>query len=160
MDKLLIAGIDPGTVGAYALLDLEGNIVNIGSGKDFNQSKIILQITKYGKIFLVGCDVYQRPNLVSKIASSLGARVASPDHDLKYLEKIRMVDKFLKSKKEFVKLNNKHEKDALGAALCGLKSVNGLIKKIDDHLEENNLKHLEEKVKRKVLLENIPITKL
>ena len=130
MDKLLIAGIDPGTVGAYALLDL---------GKDFNQSKIILQITKYGKIFLVGCDVYQRPNLVSKIASSLGAKVASPDHDLKYLEKIRMVDKFLKSKKEFVKLNNKHEKDALVAALCGLKSVNGLIKKIEGCLTKKRL---------------------
>ena len=155
----MIAGIDPGTVGAYALLDLEGNIISIDSGRNFNQSKIILEMTKYGKIFAIGCDVYQRPVLTAKIASSIGAKVISPDHDLKYSEKIKIVDTFLKTKKEFVKLENKHEKDALAAALYGLKKVRGLIKKIEDHLEENNKMYLSEKVIRKVLLDGIPIVK-
>lgn len=159
MEKLLIAGIDPGTVGAYALLDLNGNIIEISSGREFNHSKIVREITKHGKVFLIGCDVYQCPNLTARIASSIGAKIISPDHDLRYMEKIKIVDKFLKRKKEFVKLENKHEKDALAAALYGLKRVNSLIKKIDDHLEQNHLEYLEEEVKRKVLLENIPIAK-
>ncbi len=159
MDKLIIAGIDPGTVGAYALLDLEGNIISINSGRDFNLSKITLEITKHGKVFIIGCDVYQCPVLTAKIASAIGARVVSPDHDLKYLEKIKIVDTFLKNKKDFIKLNNKHEKDALAAALYGLKRINGLMKKIEDHLKQNNITHLKEKVKRKVLLDNVPIVK-
>ena len=159
MDKLLIAGIDPGTIGAYALIDLEGNIIDIASGRDFDKSKIIFEMIKHGKIFLIGCDVYQCPNALLKIASIIGAKVSSPDHDLKYLEKIKIMDDFLKTKKNFVKLNNKHEKDALVAALYGLKRINTLIKKIDDHLKQNNKKYLFEDVKRKVFLENIPITK-
>lgn len=157
MDKLLVAGIDPGTVGAYALLDLKGNLIAIDSGRNFNQSKITLEMTKYGKIFLIGCDVYQCPALTKKLASSIGAKVITPDHDLKYLEKIKIVDNFLKTKKDFVELKNKHEKDALAAALYGLKKINGLIKKIEDHLKQNNKIHLFEEIKRKVLLEDKPI---
>ena len=159
MDKLLIAGIDPGTVGAYAVLDLDGNIVDIASGRNFDRKKVTREITKHGKIFLIGCDVYQCPTLTKKLASSIGARVIAPDHDLKYLEKIKIVDDFLKTKSSFVKLNNKHEKDALAAALYGLKRVRTLMKKIEDHLEQNDKWHLEEQVKRKVLLENMPIVK-
>lgn len=159
MDKLLIAGIDSGTVGAYAILDLYGNIIKISSGRNFNQNKITNEITKHGKIFLIGSDVYPCPNLSDKIARVIGAKIASPDHNLSYLEKIKIVDDFLKTKKEFVKLENKHEKDALAAALYGLKRIKTLMKKIDDHLEQNNLKHLEKEVKRKVLLGNIPISK-
>lgn len=157
LDRLLIAGIDPGTVGAYVLLDLEGNIIKINSGRGFDHKKMVFDISKYGKVFLVGCDVKNKPGTVVKVAKSVGAKVVGPDHDLGYLEKIKMVDSFLKTKKEFVKLENKHEKDALAAALCGLKSVNGLIKKIEDHLEEKGKKHLFEDVKKKVLVEEIPI---
>ena len=159
MDKLLIAGIDPGTVGAYALLDLDGAIIDISSGRNFSHNKIVSEITKHGKVFLISSDVYPCPLLSGKIARSIGARIISPDHNLSYIEKIKIVDKFLKTKKEFIKLENKHEKDALAAALYGLRRINGLLKKIEDYLEQNNLKHLDEKVKRKVLIENIPIVK-
>src|SRR3989338_1897838 len=146
LGKLLIAGIDPGTVGAYALLDIEGNIIHIDSGREFNLSKIALEITKHGKVFIIGCDVYQCPSLTKKLASIIGA-------------KIIIVNEFLKTKKEFIELKNKHEKDALAAALYGLKKTKTLIKKIDDHLKQNNKKHLFEEVKRRVLLEGTPIAK-
>ena len=158
MDKLLIAGIDPGTVGAYALLDLDSNLISISSGRHLTQSNLTLEIIKHGKIIIIGCDVQQAPNLTAKVASSIGARVVSPDHDLKYLEKIKIVDTFLKNNKQFIKLNNQHEKDALAAALYGLKRIKNLMKRIEDHLEQNNKEYLSEQVKRKVLLENIPIT--
>lgn len=157
MDKLLIAGIDPGTTGAYALLDLNGNLISVDSGREFDLKKITFEITKHGKVFLIGCDVYQCPNLTKKLASVIGARVITPDHDLKYLEKIKIVDEFLKNKKYFIDLKNKHEKDALAAALYGLKRTKNLLKRIEDHLKQNNKNHLLEEVKRKVLLEDKPI---
>lgn len=159
LDRLLIAGIDPGTVGAYALLDLDGNLVYFGSDRGLGYNNIIRNITEHGKIFLIGCDVCSVPPKIGKIARILGARIVAPDHNLGYLEKIKLVDRFLKVQKGFIKLRNKHEKDALASALYGLKKINTLIKKIDDHLKQNNKKHLIESVKRKVLLENFPISK-
>jgi len=113
LKRIIIAGIDSGTTKAYALLDIKGNIIDIGSSKNSHYSD---------------------------------------------LEKIKMKDNFLKTKKEYVDLKNKHEKDALVAALYGLKKINSLIKKIDDHLKQNNKEHLIDEVIAKVLLENMPIT--
>ncbi len=158
MEKLLIAGIDPGTTNAFCLIDLEGNVVSIGSGRELSHGRILSEITKHGKVFALGSDVYPSPNLTKKIASILGARVISPDHDLSYLEKIKIVDSFLKKKKEKINIQNKHEKDALAAAIYGLKRISSLIKKIDDNLKQNNKTHIHEQVKRKVLLENMPIS--
>jgi predicted RNase H-like nuclease (RuvC/YqgF family) len=115
-------------------------------------------MTQYGKIFLIGCDVNKCPGSVAKISRSLGARIVNPDHNLNHIEKIKIVDRFLKNKKEFIKIENKHEKDALAAALYGLKRINTTIKKISDHLKENNKLHLFENVKREVLLNNLPIS--
>lgn len=158
MEKLLIAGIDPGTIIAYCVLDLEGNVINIGSGRHLSHGELMLNVARHGKVFAVGSDVHPCPGLNREVARKLGAKIISPDHNLNYLEKIKIVDNFLKTKKEWIKISNKHEKDALAAALYTLKKVNTLIKKIDDHLKQTNIKHLHEEVKRKVLLNNIPIT--
>ncbi len=159
MDKLLIAGIDPGVISAYCLLDLEGNVVMLGSGRQLSRGDIVLKLTKHGKVFAIGSDVYPCPSLTEKISRLIGARVIAPDHNLSYSEKIKIVDRFLKTKKERIEINNKHEKDAMAAALYGLRRINTLIKKIDDHLKQNNKNHLHEEVKEQVLLYNIPISK-
>jgi len=157
VEKILIAGIDPGTVSGYAIIDIEGNLVSIGSERELTTGDLILKIIKHGKIYAIGSDVYPCPNLTNKIATRIGVRVISPDHDLKYLEKIKIVDTYLKKQKKIIKINNKHEKDALAAALYGLKKINGLLKKIDDHLKEHNKIYLKEQVKRRVLVDNVPI---
>ncbi len=158
MTKILIAGIDPGTVSAYCLLDLESNVIDLGSDRQITHSNLILNLTKHGKVYAIGSDVHPCPTLTTKIAGLIGAKIISPDHDLSYLEKIKIVDTYLKTKKDRIEINNKHEKDALAAALYGLKRINTLIKKIKDHLEEHNKKHLQDEVVKKVLLENIPIS--
>ncbi len=155
---MLIAGIDPGTVSAYAVLDLKGNIIDIGSERGIGPDKITSEITRHGKVFLIGSDVKNSPSKVEKIARKIGARAVSPDHNLGYLEKVKIVDDFLKTKKEFVKIRNKHEKDAVVAAVFCLKSIKPLIKKIEDHLIQHRKIHLIDEVKKKVLLENMPIT--
>ncbi len=156
--KLLIAGIDPGAVKAYAVLDIEGNVLDIGSGRTLKHEEITLKIIEHGKVFMVGSDVRVPNSAVEKIACKIGARVVAPDHDLRHSEKIKIVDSFLKTKKEFVDIKNRHEKDALAAALYGFKKIRVLVKKIDDYLVQHNKTHLAETVKRKVLVENSTIS--
>jgi len=135
VEKILIAGIDPGTVSGYAIIDIDGNLVSLGSERELTTGDLILKIIKHGKIYAIGSDVYPCPNLTNKIATRIGVRVISPDHDLKYLEKIKIVDTYLKKQKKIIKINNK----------------------IDDHLKEHNKIYLKEQVKRRVLVDNVPI---
>jgi len=158
--KLLIAGIDPGTVAAFAVIDTNSNLIHVYSKREMDHNLLTKEISKHGNVFLIGCDVSKCPETVTRVASSLGADVVNPDHDLRNIEKIKIVDKFLKTKKDFIKIKNKHERDALAAALYGLKRVNTLIKKINDHLEKEDKLYLFEEVKEKVLVDKIPITKV
>lgn len=158
MDRLLIAGIDPGTTTAYALLDLDGKLIAISSDKNSRLSELILAMQHLGKIIIVASDVRPLPGLLSKVARQLGADTIEPDHDLNYLEKIKIVDSFLKHLPERILIKNKHEKDALAAALYGLKRTRPLLKKIDDHLKEHGVTYLRDMVRAKVLVEKLPIT--
>ena len=40
-NKLIVVGIDPGTTTAYAILDLEGNIVVLKSSKNLGLSGVL-----------------------------------------------------------------------------------------------------------------------
>lgn len=91
------------------------------------------------------------------MARVLGARVVEPDHTLQFREKIRIVDGYLKGLPGFVEIENRHEKDALCAALYALRRVNPLLKRIDDTLGQQKKEHLSEKVKGLVLVEGVSI---
>src|SRR3989344_1883100 len=128
MEKLLIVGIDPGTTKSYAVLDINGDILEVKSSKKFNENIITKEVFKFGKPVLIGTDVKKVPGFVEKIASSLGARVFKPEINLQGRHKIKLVKKFLK-KKDF-EIKNKHENDALISAVLAYKSVKPLLKKI------------------------------
>jgi len=55
-DKLLVIGLDPGTTVGYAVMDIEGNLVCIGSSKNTGMSMIIDKIIPLGSVLLVGTD--------------------------------------------------------------------------------------------------------
>ena len=151
--------MDPGTITAYALLNLKGDVVKIGSYRNKPNSVVITAMAKQGKVFAVGTDVAPVPGAVQKIAKKIGARAVVPRHNLTFKEKTKLVDEFLKRKKERIRIRNKHEKDALAAAIYSLKQMNTLIKKIDDYLKQHRLQEIEKEVKQKVLLERIAIVK-
>src|SRR3989344_2250494 len=154
---LLIGGIDPGTQNAYALLTLEGELVALSSERNRTKEETLQEMNQHGKIFLIGTDVTPAPSNVKKIASKLGAVLIEPDRNLQFHEKIRIVDEYLKKQDKYITIENKHEKDALCAALLSLKKINYLLKKIKDTLKKEKKEHLYEEVKRKVFLENMPI---
>ena len=159
MGSLLIAGIDPGTESAVVLMTLSGEVVKVFSGRNASADTLVSEISSFGKVAIVGTDVTPAPRLVKKIAGVLGARVLKPEKNLQFYEKTKVVDAFLKRQPYFIPLGNKHERDALCAALCSLKKVSYLLKKIDDTLKQKKLEHLTERVRERVFLDNLPIAK-
>ena len=112
--KLLIAGIDPGTTTAFAVLDIEGNLLHLVSSKQFDLNRLISEAIKFGKVVLVGTDKMKIPGLVGSFAAKLGARVIGPEEDLKVEEKRRMTGSF--------NFDDEHQADALGSALFAYRS--------------------------------------
>ena len=133
--KLIIAGIDPGTTLGYAALDFEGNIIRVDSEKNLDMGSLISKLIELGKPLLVASDREYNPEFVNKLAVKLGARVISPDYDLKVNEKRELVREF--------ETGNQHEIDALASAFFALKKISPLLKKINifvEHYKKENIK--------------------
>ena len=153
MDKLIILGVDPGTTKSYAILDLDGNVLDVDSSKKLTLDLIIEEAIKYGKVILVGTDVKKDPVFVEKIASSLGARLYKPKVNLPGDHKNKLVKKFLKHKDFEIK--NKHENDALISAVLAYKSIKPLLKKVEDKYK--NKEYLIGEIKKVVLRKKVNI---
>ena len=133
--RLLIVGVDPGITAAYAAIDLDGNLVSTYSEKNLDVSEMISHIIKLGKPLIIASDKEHSQDFVDKVAVKLGAKVITPNYDLKVVEK-----------KEIVKdygVKNQHEIDSLAAALFALKKIDSLLKKIHifvDHYKKQKIK--------------------
>lgn len=131
MDKrLLVVGIDPGTTTAYAILDINGNIVDLRSSKLFNFSNLLLEIMKHGKIVVVAADTSPASGFVDKFSRVTGAKLVYPKENLKTIEKKRLTSDF--------EVKNVHEKDALSAALFAFKRIKPLLRKVDSYLTKKD----------------------
>ena len=142
--KLLIAGIDNGATKSYALLDLDGQLVKINSSKKFTLASITKEISGEGRVVRIGSDVTPCPHFIKKIATSLNAEIYIPKEDILI-------------RKDKIKLKDHHQRDALVAAILTLKSMNPLLNKINNHLNQNNMQHLSEEVKERVIVNKVPI---
>jgi len=118
--KPLIVGVDPGSTSAVAAVDLEGEIELLESGKNFPPRDIIERTIKVGKPVVIASDKGKTPSKVSKISSSLGAKLFEPEEDLSQ-----------KRKKELGKGANNHELDAVASAFHAQKQLHNQIQKIN-----------------------------
>ncbi|MBD3310691.1 DUF460 domain-containing protein [Candidatus Woesearchaeota archaeon] len=140
---LLIVGIDPGTTAAYALLDLEGKLLEVSSSRELSLASMIFAITERGIPVLIGTDKARVPDFVEKFAVKTGARVMSPNSDLS-----------VRQKKELAKANdysNDHEMDALAGAVFALKRKRSLIRKIDRFITKEGKENIRNRVSELVL---------
>ena len=132
---LLIAGVDSGTNFALSLINLEGELIYLNSGK--NLEKEVLEIClKNGKVIAVATDKKESKK-AKKIAASLSAELILPKRDLPKYKKIRLIEDFLKEKKLFsgaIKKLNSHEKSSLAAALFAYKTYKQKLKKFEDEI--------------------------
>ena len=152
----LILGLDPGSTIGFALLDLNGKLIEIKSLRNSDIGKVIFEINKLGgKIIVVGTDVNPVPKFVDKVASNFGAKIIEPKEDVNLKYKKKLTKEFLKDKE--IKLKNKHEIDALAAALIAFKHYQPLFNKIDSHLNQINKLYLNKKIKKTVVTKELSI---
>lgn len=149
LNSLLIVGIDPGTTVAYAVLDINGNILKINSAKEISLSSLISEVIKHGKPVITGCDVSPAPSFVEKFATKTGSKLIDPEADLLKKEKQELV--------KGIKTRNIHESDALSSALYAFKTIKPLLSKTDRILEKLNKEKISEQVKEQVIKNNIAI---
>ncbi|MBI2112772.1 DUF460 domain-containing protein [Candidatus Woesearchaeota archaeon] len=87
MKPLGIIGVDPGTTAAYAILDLNGNLIKINSNKEFSLSSVISEVISVCQPIIVSTDKAKTPSFVSDFATKLGCSLVHPPEDLKREEK-------------------------------------------------------------------------
>ncbi len=144
-----IAGVDPGTTVGWAVLNLYGELVAVGSQKEFDLDSLVAQLAKFGKAIVIGSDKSKIPSFVQETASKFGAKLAGPAQDVRVDEKREMTAQF--------SFNNSHEMDALASALIAFRKVQPLLNKIRSFLEREKRLSLYEDVAELVLKEEISI---
>ncbi|MEK6951704.1 MAG: DUF460 domain-containing protein [Nanoarchaeota archaeon] len=156
--EFLIVGLDPGATVGYAILNLDGGLVDVNSFKG-SLDQAVKIISNKGKVIIIGTDVMNTPKFIQKFSARINAKVIVPERDLLYIQKKKLTKKYLKDKD--LKLKNKHEMDALASALFAYKSFKGLFNKIDNEISLLGKKseEISSKVKKLVLVEQIPIKK-
>ena len=148
--KLLIAGIDPGTTVGYALIDLHGNVVSIGSEKHLDLDSLVSKTVSIGKVIVVGTDKGKVPGFVEKFANALGARLVTPDHDLLSREKAELVKGYR---------GDDHQLDSLAAALFSFKKLRTLLKKVEEYIENYDKQNIAAKLTDLVVSKGMSISK-
>lgn len=148
VEGLTIIGIDPGETKGIAILDLEGRLINLKSAKSLNLDSI-------GKPIAIGCDVNPIPGFVERVAAEMRVKAIVPRSLLKVKEKRIMMKKFRYENK--IEVKDRHQRDALVAALIVYKKFRALFRKIDNSLEKINRRDLSDKVKGLVVMKGISI---
>ena len=128
----LIVGIDPGTTTGIAILDIksDSHFCKTFSKRGISFSELCNYISENGTPVIIACDVRKPPNLVKKMAAVFDALLSKPRRTIRIAEKRRLVN---------MKIKNKHEMDALAAALLAKKKFSILFRKVESIMKRRNL---------------------
>ncbi|RZN37871.1 MAG: DUF460 domain-containing protein [Methanophagales archaeon ANME-1-THS] len=110
-----IVGIDPGTTVGVAIIDLNGNPIEIFSSKNLSVADTITRIIARGKPLIVASDVTPTPSMVKKIGGLLSSFIHELEGSLSTEEKIAV------TKGDGYAYKNVHERDALAACITAFK---------------------------------------
>ena len=105
----IIAGVDPGTTTALAVLTLEGELRKLHSSRTISIPEVIEMIAEEGRPLIIASDVFPAPNSVEKIRRAFNAVPGSPEDIITTEDKIEMAKPF--------EYSNPHERDAIAAAV-------------------------------------------
>ncbi len=122
--RRVLVGIDPGTTVGIAVMDLNGDIVDVFSQRDMTKADIIQYLSGFGIPVAFCADVYPIPHLVSKLAATFDAEVFSPRIELTKGDKREL------AKKTGVPFRNNHELDAMSAVVKAYNMISSKLQKI------------------------------
>ncbi len=136
MKPLAIIGLDPGTTSAYAILDLQGNLLQEFAAKELTLSEMITRITEVCFPLIVSTDKAKVPSFVKEFARKMGTEIVAPPEDLKKEEKRIML------LAKDIHYNGAHEQDATAAALFAYQKYLPKFKKINKFIPDHQLESL------------------
>ena len=147
MNDLLIVGVDPGVNLGYALLGVDGSVLEYGCLKNAGLNNFVKFFIKKGRVVVIGTDRKNVPKFIEKLGAVLNVRVVYPEDDLLVKEKMKLIENF--------KVGNKHERDALASGVFTFKKIRKLMSKVDVYLERKEMSEFSDSVKKLVLKEDI-----
>lgn len=119
----VIVGIDPGTTAGIAVLDFNGELVDLFSSKDMGIDEVLRHITKFGVAAVIASDVNPAPQFASRLSAKTGAVVFNPYISLSVKEKTELTKDY--------PFRDPHQRDALAAALNAFNKFKNKFAKID-----------------------------
>jgi hypothetical protein len=140
----LIVGIDPGITTGIAILNLDGEIVLTESRRNFSRAGIVKFVSNFGKPIIIATDMNPAPTTVEKLATAFPARLFYPESTLKRKDKAKLV-------KELEVKPNRHEKDALAAAIYAYKRISPIINKVKQKMKSCEKEKLCEEIVSRIL---------
>ena len=130
----IIAGVDAGINVGYAILDLNGKLVDTGCEKEANDEKVVQIISRVGIPSIIASDVSPPAHFVSKVAARFNLRLFHPRKNLSLEEKRHIAKEIM----------DPHIRDAYAATVKAYrKYANRLrqIEKMQTGFDKDNLKH-------------------
>jgi predicted RNase H-like nuclease (RuvC/YqgF family) len=119
----VIVGVDPGTTTAVAMLDLNGNLIDVRSKKGWSCSDVIEYITSVGKPVVIATDKSNPPELVLKLKASFNAVLWTPKEDMSVERKRSLTSNY--------NYLNDHERDAIAVAISAYNTFKNKIRNIE-----------------------------
>ena len=122
----LVVGIDPGVRVGIAGVDVRTGRIWYLSRLSPSRGRIEAEIAARGEPLLVATDKARPPRTVRAVAAAFSGRVCAPSHDLGVAEKNEIT--------RGLKFKNRHERDALAAALVCYRRMGRMFLKIKKKL--------------------------
>ena len=119
----LIVGVDPGTTTAVAMLDLNGNLLDVKSKKEWRCGDVIEHITSVGKPVVIATDKSNPPELVLKLKTSFNAVLWTPKEDMSVERKRTLTSGY--------RYLNDHERDAIAVAISAYNTFKSKMRNVE-----------------------------
>ncbi len=132
-DRKLIVGIDPGIVTGIAVLDLNGNVLILRSGKNLSRRHVLRIVYQYGTPVLIAVDTAKPSEYAKKLAAMVGAAIYYPDRDLSIAEKSEIAIKV--SQEQGVNVKDPHMRDALAAAYKSFIQLRPKLDRVEEEIK-------------------------
>ncbi|WP_069806533.1 DUF460 domain-containing protein [Vulcanisaeta thermophila] len=129
----LIVGVDPGIVTGLAIMDLEGNVLSLHSGKNLSRRHALRIIYQYGTPVLIAVDTVKPSEYAKKLAAMVGAALYYPERDLSIAEKSKIALEL--SREQGVNVKDPHMRDALAAAYKAFTKIKPKLDKVEEEVQ-------------------------
>ncbi len=135
-DRYIIVGVDPGIVTGVAVLDLNGRVLALHSGRNLSRRKVLDIVYRYGTPIIIATDVSKVPDYVKKLSSMTSSVLYYPDRDLSVTEKSEIVSRICQDQK--IQVKDPHQRDALAAAYKAYLAYRNKLEKAQEEVRKLN----------------------